>query len=332
MEIRQMRAFVVVAEELHFRRAAARLNMSQPPLSMLIQALEREVGTQLFRRTRRNVELTESGSIFLTEVKSVLAGADRAVAAAREFERGESGRLEIGCTSSAAFNPAIPRLIRIFCGLYPKVALVLTEHNTLTLLQAVSDGKLDAAFLRPPVSAADNVSVRQVLEEDLMVALPAGHSLSSRSAVPLSALEGETILLRPRAVGNGLAEAIVSACKNAGFSPIVGQQAAPQMSSILNLVAAGLGVSVVPASMRGVLPDVVDYRPLDGTPAPRAPIALARRKIHRNNAIKNFVELVETSGDNGEGRSPEPLKDFAVCEHYMTRQEPASSVPRMHLK
>jgi DNA-binding transcriptional LysR family regulator len=116
-----------------------------------------------------------------------------------------------------------------------------------------------------------------------------------------------------------LAEAIVSACKNAGFSPIVGQQAAPQMSSILNLVAAGLGVSVVPASMRGLLPDVVDYRPLDGTPAPRAPIALARRKIHRNNAVKNFVELVETSGDNGEGRSPEPIKDFAACEHHMPR-------------
>jgi len=292
MELRHLRAFMAVAEELHFRRAAERLHMAQPPLSMMIQALEREVGVLLLRRTRRSVALTEAGALFLDETRRVLAGAERAVAVAREVERGEAGRLEVGFTGSACFNPCVPRLIRIFRERYPQVEVTLTEQNTLKLLDAVRNGVLDAAFLRPPVDQMAEVTVETFLEEEMVVALPAGHALSSKEALPLSALRGETILLRPRAVGIGLAEAVIAACRVAGFSPILGRQAAPQMSSILNLVAAGLGVSIVPASMQAMQPGEVIYRPLADAPTLRAPLALAHQPDHRNAATRNFTRIV----------------------------------------
>ena len=150
MELRHLRAFVTVAEERHFRRAAVRLGMTQPPLSMLIQALEQEVGTLLLRRTRRSVELTEAGVLFLAEARDVLDRAQRAIKVARDVEQGSAGRLEVGFTGSCAFNPILWRLFRAFRESYPQIDLTLTEQNTLALFEAVRERKLDAAFLARP--------------------------------------------------------------------------------------------------------------------------------------------------------------------------------------
>lgn len=292
MELRHLRAFVAVAEERHFRRAAARLGMTQPPLSMLIQALEQEVGTLLLRRTRRSVELTEAGGLFLAEARAVLDRAERAIRVARDVEQGNAGRLEVGFTGSCAFNPHLWRLFRTFRERHPRIDLVLAEQNTLTLFEAVRHGRLDAAFLRPPVDEAEEVVIEPVLDEEMVVALPMGHPLAAAPALPLSALRDETLLLRPRPVGTGLADEVVAACRDAGFRPLLGQRSAPQMSSILSLVAAGLGVTIVPASMQVILPSEVAYRRLAGEPAPRAPIALASRAQHRSAAVAAFVDLV----------------------------------------
>ena len=290
MELRHLRAFVAVAEERHFRRAAERLGVTQPPLSILIQALEQEVGTLLLRRTRRSVELTEAGALFLAEARDVLNRVQRATKVARDVEQGHAGRLEVGFTGSCAFNPVLWRLFRAFRERYSQIDLILTELNTLALLDAVSDRKLDAAFLRPPVDGTEGVVVEPVLQEEMVVALPADHPLASEPVLPLTALRKETILLRPRPVGAGLADAILAACRDAGFRPLLGQQSAPQMSSILSLVAAGLGVSIVPASMQSVLPTEIAYRALAGEPVLRAPIALAFR-THCNAAVTAFVDL-----------------------------------------
>lgn len=305
MELRHLRSFVAVAEERHFRRAAARLGMTQPPLSMMIQALEQEVGVLLLRRTRRSVELTEAGALFLAEARGVLDRAQRAIKVARDVEQGQAGRLEIGFTGSCAFNPFLWRLFRAFRERHRHVDLVLTEQNTLPLFDAVRAGRLDAAFLRPPVGEAEEVVVEPVLDEALVVALPRGHRLASEAALPLQALQGETILLRPRPVGTGLADAVVSACRDAGFRPLVGRQAAPQMSSILSLVAAGLGVSIVPASMRSILPSEIAYRALAGEPAPRAPIALAFH-AQPSAAVRALVGLIRTGAVHGETPAPLP--------------------------
>jgi DNA-binding transcriptional LysR family regulator len=169
--------------------------------------------------------------------------------------------------------------------------VALTERNTLPLLEALRGHALDAAFLRPPVEAGEDVVVQVLLEEEMLVALPAGHPLASEASLPLSALRGETLLVRPRPVGLGLREQIVAACRRAGFSPIMGRHAPPQMSSVLPLVAAGLGVSVVPASMGHLLPGSIVCKPIRGARIPRAPVALAYRRSSRSPAVAAFVEF-----------------------------------------
>jgi DNA-binding transcriptional LysR family regulator len=145
VELRHLRAFLAVAQERHFRRAAARLGMSQPPLSMLIQALEKEVGVLLLRRNRRSVELTEAGAHFLAEAQAVLDKAQRAIIVARDVGQGKAGRLDIGFTGSCAFNPVLWQLFRAFREDNPQVDLVLTEQNTMMLFGAVREGALDVA-------------------------------------------------------------------------------------------------------------------------------------------------------------------------------------------
>jgi DNA-binding transcriptional LysR family regulator len=292
MELRHIRAFIAVAEERHFRRAAERLGMAQPPLSMQIKALERELGTLLLRRTRRSVELTESGKLVLHECRRIVADVERTVAVAERAERGEQGHLEIGFTGSSAFNPFVPRAIRTFRSRFPFVELSLAEHNTLALVEAVRSNALDAAFIRPPIETADDITIETVLEEDLLVALPAAHPLARERALDIAALSHETFLMRPRHIGSGLTDGIIAAFHAAGVRPTLSRHAAPQMSSVLNLVAAGLGVSIVPSSMRQVLPTEVAYRPISGPIVPRAPLAIVSRTRNDSAVIANFIQLV----------------------------------------
>jgi DNA-binding transcriptional LysR family regulator len=295
MELRHLRYFVAVAEEGHVTRAAERLGIQQPPLSQQIQALERELETQLFRRKPRGVELTPAGQALLDEARAILARADEAVAAVKRTARGEAGRIGIGFTSSASFHPFLPRAIRAFREAHPLVALVLEESGTTELVEALRARSIDVAFVRSPVGESDDLFVRPLLEEAMVAALPSGHPLSAdRDALPLAALAGETFILYRRPVGPGLHDAIIAACDRAGFSPTIGQEA-PRMLSTLSLVAAGLGVTVVPASMSRLEAEGVAYRPLDASAPLTAPLNLAYRRDEISAAVRRFVGLVQRS-------------------------------------
>ncbi|HML11016.1 MAG TPA: LysR family transcriptional regulator [Stellaceae bacterium] len=295
MELRHLRYFVAVAEEGHVTRAAARLGIQQPPLSQQIRALERELDAPLFRRKPRGVELTPAGRAFYDEARAILARADEAVAATRRAAKGEAGRIGIGFTSSASFHPFVPRAIRAFREAHPLVALALEESGTTELVAALRAQAIDAAFVRSPVGESDDLFIRPLLEEAMVAALPSGHALSrAGDTLPLAALAGETFILYRRPVGPGLHDAIIAACDRAGFSPTIGQEA-PRMLSTLSLVAAGLGVTVVPASMSRLEAEGVVYRPIDPRAELTAPLNLASRRDEISAAVRRFVSLVHKS-------------------------------------
>lgn len=290
MELRHLRYFVAVAEARHFTRAARALGIGQPPLSQQVQALERELGTPLFTRLPRGVALTDAGAAFLEDARRILREADQAVERARRVARGELGRVRMGMINSAPFHPLIPKLIREFRRLHPQVALSLEERTTPGLAAAVRNDLVDVAFVRPLLDDEQGLCVEPLLDEDLVVALPSGHPLTRRTRVPLLALSIEPFVLFPRAVGAGLHDEIISACRNAGFSPRVVQETS-QVTSIVNLVAAGLGVSIVPASMQQVHSDGVAYRPIQ-KPIPKARLSLIYRDADRHTPhIGRLLEL-----------------------------------------
>lgn len=298
MELRHLRYFVAVAEHGHVTRAAESLGIQQPPLSQQIRALEKELGVQLFRRKPRGVELTPAGQAFLEKSRVILAEVERAVASSRRTARGEQGRVVVGFTSSAPFHPFVPRVIRTFREGSPLVSLVLEESGSGELVQGIHNESVDAAFIRSPVADVVGLLVRPLLEEQMVVALPAGHALAkggnqARTAgLPLSALATETFILYKRPGGPGLYDSIITACRSAGFSPKVGQEA-PRIISTLNLVAAGLGVSIVPASLRRLQMDGVTYRRLTDSPQPTAPLILACRRGENSAAVQRFIDLVQ---------------------------------------
>jgi DNA-binding transcriptional LysR family regulator len=302
MELRHLRYFIAVAEEGHMTRAAERLGIQQPPLSMQIRALEQELDVQLFRRKPRGVELTDAGVALLERARAILDQVDRAFATTRRTARGEQGRVVVGFTSSAPFHPFVPRVIRAFREMSPLVSLVLEESGSSELVQGLNNEEIDAAFIRSPVADVVGLTVRPLLEEPMLVALPTGHPLAkSRGAqrstpLPLAELAGETFILYKRPGGPGLYDTIITACRGAGFSPRVGQEA-PRIISTLNLVAAGLGVSIVPESLRRLQMDGVVYRRLAENAQLTAPLILACRGGENAAAVQRFIDLVQSTAD-----------------------------------
>ncbi|HTI81104.1 MAG TPA: LysR family transcriptional regulator [Acetobacteraceae bacterium] len=293
MELRHLRYFVAVAEEGHVTRAAERLGMQQPPLSQQIQALERELAVQLFRRKPRGVDLTDAGRALLDDARAILAHVDHAFATTRRTARGEQGRIAVGFTSSAPFHPFVPRVIRAFREAYPLVALTLDEGGTTELIEDLRSERVDAAFIRTPVADPMGITVNPLLEEAMLVALPATHALAADATeLPLAALAAETFIVYRRPSGPGLYDAIFGACHAAGFSPIVGQEA-PRIVSTLNLVAAGLGIAIVPASLARMQMDGVVYRALRSSGQPRAPLLLATRRGDTGAVVRRFLDVVK---------------------------------------
>jgi DNA-binding transcriptional LysR family regulator len=298
VELRHLRYFVAVAEEGHMTRAAERLGIQQPPLSLQIRALERELEVQLFRRKPRGVELTDAGAAFLDRARAILDQVDRATATTRRTARGEQGRVVVGFTSSAPFHSFVPRVIRAFREMSPLVSLVLEESGSSELVQGLHNEEIDAAFIRSPVADVVDLTVRPLLEEEMLVALPSGHALGiDVDPLPLAALANETFILYKRPGGPGLYDTIITACRGAGFSPRVGQEA-PRIISTLNLVAAGLGVSIVPASLRSLQMDGVVYRRLAEASQLKAPLILACRRGENSAAVERFIELVKRTADS----------------------------------
>ncbi|MBB4288124.1 DNA-binding transcriptional LysR family regulator [Rhizobium leguminosarum] len=292
MELRHLRYFLAVAEEGNFTRAAGKLGIGQPPLSQQIRDLEREVGAALFHRVPHGAELTAAGTAFLGEAKASLAAAEKAKLAAQSANRGETGRLSLGFTASSAFNPVVSTSIRRFRARWPEVQLSLTEMNTLALMQKLEAGELDATFMRPSLDDPTGIRLRRLSDEPMVIALPASHPLARHSKLPLAALADEPFILFPRLVGLSLYDDVVLACRKAGFELTVAQEA-PQISSVVNLVAADLGVSIVPASISQIKLEGVAYRPIEGPPAV-ARLALAILKTHCSPVTENLISVLSS--------------------------------------
>ncbi len=287
IDLRDLAPFVAVAEELSFSRAAKRLGRAQPPLSRQIRGLEERLGAQLLSRGPWGVALTDAGRSFLGEARAILAHAERAARTAKQVAAGQVGRLRVGHVDSAA-SKLLPAALRAFHDQAPGVRLALCQSTSLSLLEGLRAGEVDVAFVRPPVGPG--LAAEALVEEPLVVALPSTHSLASREQVSLLALSDEAFVLWPRASDATSYDRIVEACARAGFSPTVVEEAFP-ISSVVLLVAAGLGVSVVPAfASTQVCQEGVAYGPLSD-PGAMIGLSLAWREDEQSPVVQAFIQV-----------------------------------------
>jgi DNA-binding transcriptional LysR family regulator len=295
MELRHLRYFLAVAEELNFTRAAKRLNIAQPPLTQQIKALEAEMGVLLFDRTGYRVELTDAGKSFVPQVARILADVRNAVLIAQRAAAGEVGHVRVGFTESASFNPLVTAAFRQFRLTYPEVEVSLEESPTTVLAAGLRDGRVDAAFVRPPLRTAEGIALHLIDEEEMVVAVSTSHPLAERADLEIKDLANETFVLYPRVERPGLADTVIAACEKAGFSPKV-KQYTPQLSSTINLVAASLGVSIVPKSMQGLQPHAVAYKRLRDQHL-TALLGIAHREGESSAPILRFIETARAESD-----------------------------------
>lgn len=288
MELRHLRYFVAVAEELHFSRAAARLHISQPPLSQQIQALEDELGVKLFERRRSGVLMTDAGHNFLRQVYVVLEQVERAVSVAQRAGRGEVGVLEIGFTGSMPFSEVMPRVLHDFRATYPRIQLHLRELPSRGQIEDLAADKLDVGFIRPTQhDQYTALETRILLSEPLVVALHASHPLARKPGLTLAMLADEPFIVYSRWLGSGLHQQVLGLCLKAGFSPHIVQEV-HEMPTIIGLVSAGIGVGLVAASMERTQTPYVTFRHLDDAAA-SSDVLLAWRRNNRSPLVANFV-------------------------------------------
>lgn len=289
MELRHLRYFVAVAEVLNFTRAAQRLRISQPSLSSQIRQLETEMGTALLRRETRGVELTDAGKLMFEEARAILTEVERAKMGVARRARGETGKINIGSAGATYFHPLIPAIIREFRKEHPDVILTPEESNTSMLLARLRAGAIDLAFVRPPLSDTDGLKFEPLVKEPILMAVPAGHPIAPLKSASLSALAQDCIILFTRTINPAVYDAILTAFGQVGVRPHLAQ-AAPQVASAIPMVAAGLGVTLVPESMSCIRPDGVVFVPVEGT-ALSAEICLAYRRTQRSATVRNFVTV-----------------------------------------
>jgi DNA-binding transcriptional LysR family regulator len=289
MELRHLRYFRVAATELHIGRAAELLHIAQPALTIQIKALERELGVDLFDRIGRNVVLTEAGRHFLVEATAVLEQVEKAALTTREIGGGFAGKLRVGFTESASFSPIVTTVLADFRSQWPAVKLVLEESQTEDLVSGVVQGRIDVAFVRPPIRAEDKLVAKPLADEPMMLAVPVGHSLAGRRTIKLRDLADEDFIVYPRKHGMGLSEGAIAECRRAGFVPRITQET-PQLSSTINLVAAGMGIAIVPACMSGMRKDSVVFVDVCDLGI-KAQLALIFREGETSRTVRNFSSI-----------------------------------------
>lgn len=290
MELRHLRYFVAVAEELHFGRAAQRLLIAQQPLSRQIRDLETELQVQLFHRTKRTVRLTEVGRVFLAEARKTLQQAEQAILAAQRAGRGEIGQFAVGFTGPA-LNSVLPRIVRLFKKRYPQVKLALERLQTPEQVQALMSGQIQLGLLHPPIE--DKTLILETIHrEGLVAVLPDIHPLAQDTFHPISISElaDELFILYPRHIGPILYDRIINLCQQAGFSPKVVQEVAPQQT-ILGLVSAAVGISLLHASAQEVAPAGVAIRALL-EPTPVLELAVAWHPEATHPVLSAFLAIV----------------------------------------
>ena len=293
MELRHLKYFVAVAEEMHFGRAAKRLHIAQPPLSQQIMNLETELGVKLFDRTRRTIQITDAGIYFLKEAQQLLLHVERAAETARRIYQGQAGRLIVGFVGSVV-HTFLPEGLRLFRERFPDVELVLQELNTAEQIRSLHARRIDVGFLYP--DAQDSMLASQTLTQaPLMVVLPKKHVLSGRKSLHIRELAQEPFIANTRSSEPGVRDAFISLCHSAGFSPRIAQEAG-NVQTVLGLVASGLGVCLLPDFIKSIRRPGVRYIPLSGSP-PTVKLAAVWHSDNSSTLVKSFVTVIESSSD-----------------------------------
>ena len=288
MDLRQLRYFVAVAEELHFGHAALRLRIAQPALSRQIQSLEKDLLVQLLFRNRRRVQVTPAGQVFLERARQILARADEAVLATQRVGGGVSGALNLGFVGSATYD-VLPGVLREFLKAAPHVDLTLSEMTVHAQIEALVEKRIDIGLLRLPAKTAGLV-FRTIAREPLYVALPSSHRLAHLPAVPLSALSAESFVLYPDHPRPSWTEYVIGLCQQAGFRPVVVQRTV-EIQTTLSLVAAGIGLSIVPRCIGNLQRKDVVFRRLTGVRA-RTELLVAYRERDRSPVVQTFLKVL----------------------------------------
>lgn len=293
LELRQYRYFAVLSQELHFARAAERLGISQPALSQQLRLLERRIGARLLERNRRNVQLTEVGAVLRDQADALLAQWQQAQRAMEQAVSGNAGRIGVGYVASAALSGVLPRLVYQYRQERPGVQLELREMDMLEQLEAIAAGRLDVGFIRPPVAdQPEGLCTFDLLVEPMMAVLRSSHPLARASRIRLADLRDETFICTHRREGVGFYEITMALCREAGFQPRT-EVFSPQTSILISMVAAGLGVALVPASARGFTPPDVVFLPLASNPV-RSRLTLVHAYNNRSSAVQAFVAMAQS--------------------------------------
>jgi DNA-binding transcriptional LysR family regulator len=292
MELRHIRYFIALAEELHFGRAAARLGISQPPLSQQIRILEEALPARLFNRTNRRVELTQAGLLFLAEARAILERADRAISVAVRAERGELGELRIAMFPSAPLMARIGDAILTFRRSYPDVQLILNEVESHQQTQGLLEGREEIAIVRGAVAPVLPPTLRatELFREPFLVIMRIDHPLAKRRRIPIGELAHQPFVFYGDRMGKTLPHQVLLLCRSAGFEPRIGQLANGN-ATITGLVAAGLGIAVVPEAMCQLQHKAVVSRPLDGVNTMTS-TWLLRRSHDSSPLVSAFCRLV----------------------------------------
>lgn len=292
MELRHLRYFVMVAEELHFGRAALRLNIAQPALSQQIRQLENELGFLLFERDKHRVELTSPGRVFLDEARLILIHVQQAQDAAQRAHLGASGRIVLGFVGSATYH--IVPLLHTYRAQFPLVHIVLQQMKTTEQLQALHEKRLDVGVLRrASMGASNEMNLEMIKKEEFIVAMPSHHRLAAKESVSMYDLAEEPFILTPFQSGSSYYEAVIRCCYEAGFRPNVVLEA-PEILTIVAFVAAGMGIALVPESFRSQQNIGVTYRKLQNT-SPLLELSLAWRKNEHAQVVSQLINTIRSS-------------------------------------
>jgi DNA-binding transcriptional LysR family regulator len=292
MELRHLRYFIAVADELSFSRAAEKLHIAQPPLSQQIQALETELGVQLFDHKTRPLQITPAGQAFLEEAKTTLVALEQAVHRTQSIHQGQSGYLTVGFTSSIA-NGVLPNILRTFRQQYPEIKLILREANSAEQVQKLRDKQADIVFVYQNLSLleAHDLAVLPLLQEELVVVLPQKHPLATRSIMAVADLADEEFIMPLHQLVSGLSDQIYSLCTQAGFVPKVAQEAVFTIT-ILGLVAGEMGISMLPTSVQNLQRTGVVYRPIQEQSTTNQLVAVWRSE-DSSTIVRQFIDVTK---------------------------------------
>jgi DNA-binding transcriptional LysR family regulator len=300
-DLRQLRYFIAVAETLSFTQAARRLHISQPPLSQQIRALEQDLGVRLFDRTKRRVELTEPGRLFLDEARKVLAQADAARLSVADAAAGYTGRLRLAYPSSVSFHPVLPRTLLKFSEAAPGVQVELSEMYTDAQYGALSTGQIDAGLVRARPKHRQweqELDLLVIDREPLLLALPSAHPLAAKDRVHLSEAAQDPFVAQPRALSTTLHETLTELAARAGFRPAIRQEA-QQLTGLLVLVSAGVGLALLPASLRAAKLEGVSMVPLADEGATQL-LAVATRRGDHSPVLQRFLDTTASLSPSAE--------------------------------